>query len=115
MTEPAETSAPLPGPVTMGEFRARLAEMADRVLAGEEIVVLRGTQPVARFVPVESRRPKRLGVMREFLSDEERRALGEALDTPLSNDEQRVLESGGTDELGIWTGLPEDHETSRHR
>ena len=115
MTERTETPAPLSGPITMGEFRARLAEMTDRVLAGEEIVVLRGTQPVARFGPIEPRRPKRLGTLNDFLSEEERRALDEAIDTPLSDAEQRIIEGEGTDDLGFWIGLPEDRGADRDR
>ncbi len=107
MSEPAEAPAPLSGPVTIGEFRARLAEMTDRVLAGEEVVVLRGTTPVARFVPVEPRPRKRLGTLNELLSQDELRDLDRAIGTPLSDDEQRIMEGQGTDELGIWRGLPE--------
>ena len=113
MAEPAEIPAPLPGPVTIGEFRARLAEMTDRVLAGEEVVVLRGTQPVARFVPVEPRPRKRFGTLNELLSQDELRALDEAVDTPLSDEDQRIMEGEGTDGLGIWKGLPEKREDGR--
>lgn len=113
VSEPAEKPAPLPGPVTMGEFRARLAEMTDRVLAGEEIVVLRGTRAVARFVPIEPRRRKRLGTLQEFLSEDELRRLDEAIDAPLSDTERRLLRGEGSDELGIWVGLPDGGDAGR--
>ena len=100
--------APLAGPVTMGEFRARLAEMADRVLAGEEIVVLRGSEPVARFVPCEPPRRRRSGVLRELIGEATSRELRTVLDEPLSERDQRVLEGEGTDDAGVWIGLPED-------
>ena len=105
MAEPADAPPPLPGPVTIGEFRARLAEMTDRVLGGEEVVVLRGTQPVARFVPMEPRPPKRLGTLKEFASEEERRELREAMAAPLPEADRRTLAGEGTDDLGIWKGL----------
>lgn len=109
MPRRAETPVPpLPGPVTMGEFRARLAEMADRVLTGEEIVVLRGTQPIARFVPIEPPLRRRPGVLREMLSASELASLIRSMDEPLSDRDQRVLEGEATDEAGIWVGLPED-------
>ncbi|MGF1545111.1 MAG: type II toxin-antitoxin system Phd/YefM family antitoxin, partial [Parvularculaceae bacterium] len=63
----ARARKPLTGPVTMGEFRARLAEMADRVLDGEEIVVMRGRDPIARFAPIEPRPRRRAGVLKELL------------------------------------------------
>ena len=110
MAEPAQPPAPLPGPVTIGEFRARLAEMTDRVLAGEEVIVLRGSQPVARFVPVEPRPPKRLGTLREFLSEGERREVREAMERPLSNAERRIVAGEGTDDLGIWKGSVEKRD-----
>ena len=96
---------PLPGPVSMGEFRARLAEMADRVLAGEEIIVSRGKEPIARFVPCEPPRRRRPGALRELLGDEAARDLIAALGAPLEEADQRALEGEGTDETGLWTGL----------
>ena len=110
MTETAKPPPPLPGPVTIGEFRARLAEMTDRVLGGEEVVVLRGTQPVARFVPIEPRPPKRFGTLNDYLSEDERRALDEAVSAPLPEADHRAIAGEGTDDLGIWKGLPPARE-----
>ena len=107
-SRPVTANEPLPGPVTMGEFRARLAEMADRVLAGEEIVVLRGKEPIARFVPCRPPRRRRPGVLREILGDEAARELVAALDEPLGARDRRILEGEGTDESGLWVGLPEE-------
>lgn len=103
-----DVSRPLPGPVKLSEFRARLAEMADRVLNGEEITVLRGNDPIGKFVPAEKlHRPKRrLGTLNDLITPEEAAALDEAVMAPLSEDEQRILEGEGTDEVGIWRGLP---------
>ncbi len=42
--------------VTITELRHHIADWVDRAEAGEEIVILRGGQPVARIVPVENRR-----------------------------------------------------------
>ncbi len=97
----------------MGEFRARLAEMADRVLSGEEIIVTRGSTPVARFVPVEPLRRRRPNVLREMLSERELGAFIAAMEEPLSGPDQRILEGEGTDDTGLWTGLPEDLPESR--
>lgn len=92
----------------MGEFRARLAEMADRVLAGEEITVLRGTEPIGRFVPCEPPRRRRAGVLRVMLGEEATRERLAVLDEPLPERGQRIMEGEGTDDAGSWVGLPED-------
>ena len=105
-----EKRKPLQGPVTMGEFRARLAEMADRVLDGEEIVVMRGRDPVARFAPIAPRRRRRPGLLKELLSEKELDLLTQAMDAPLPERDQRILEGEGTDDFGIWTGLPDKRE-----
>ena len=99
---------PLSGPITMGQFRARLAEMADRVLSGEEITVLRGSEPIGRFVPCEQPPRRRPDVMREMLGEQATRELLAALSEPLSERDQRILEGEGTDEAGVWTGLPDE-------
>lgn len=108
MNDSVRQGEPLSQAVTMGEFRARLAEMADRVLAGEEITVLRGTVPIARFVPVDAPRRRRPGLLREILGEAATRELLKTFDEPLSERDQRIIEGEGTDESGLWTGLRED-------
>ena len=48
-------------PVSVSELRAHLAEMIGRAERGEEVVISRGLQPVAKLVPLGSRRRRRLG------------------------------------------------------
>jgi len=48
--------------VGVHEAKTRLSELLRRVAAGEEIVIMRGREPVARLVPANPRRPRRLGV-----------------------------------------------------
>jgi prevent-host-death family protein len=43
--------------VTVHEAKTNLSKLLARVEAGEEVVIARGKQPVARIVPIE--RPKR--------------------------------------------------------
>lgn len=45
--------------VTVGEAKAQLAKLLDRVSAGEEIVIERAGKPVAKLVPCEAP-PKRV-------------------------------------------------------
>ena len=98
---------PLSGPVAMSDFRRRLAEMLDRVEDGEEVVIARGNDPVAKLTQLDRPRGRRLGILRDVLSKEECDALVVAIEEPLPEEEQRILEGEGTDALGIWHGLPE--------
>lgn len=72
----------------------------------------RGSDDIDRLrnVSREARPPKRLGTLNEFLSEDERRALDEVIDAPLSDRDRRILAGEGTDELGIWKGLPEERD-----
>ena len=57
-------------PVTVSEFRARLAEMISRVERGEEVVIARGREPVAKLVGLRPKRRRRLGVLKELVGQE---------------------------------------------
>lgn len=52
--------------VTAKEARQRLSELLDRVVRGEEVVVLRRGKPVVRLVPARPAKPARLPDLREF-------------------------------------------------
>ena len=86
-------------PVTVSEFRAHLAEMIGRAERGEEVVISRGTQPVAKLVPLERRR--RLGGLRKLMSDRDLSALVAAIESPLTPRDQEALEGKETDLVGI--------------
>lgn len=88
-------------PVTISEFRSRLAEMVGRVERGEEVLIARGRVPVAKLVPLTGKRKRRLGVLRDMMSEEALAALTKALDEPLALDDQAALEGRLTDSLGI--------------
>lgn len=101
MADDAANSENHKTPVTIGEFRARLAEMVSRAERGEEVVIARGHRPVAKLVPLARRRPLRLGTLKERLSKEELAALTAAIEAPLSEADQAALEGALTDEFGI--------------
>lgn len=88
-------------PVTVSEFRARLAEMINRAERGEEVVIARGRAPVARLIGLQPKRRRRLGVLKEIVGQEAADALMEAFEEPLSPADQAALEGGLTDALGI--------------
>jgi prevent-host-death family protein len=45
---------------TIHEAQTNLSKLIARAEAGEEIVIARGQEPVAKLVPVAERKPKRL-------------------------------------------------------
>ena len=94
----AETTA---APVTISEFRARLAEMVGRAERGQEVVIARGRQPVAKLVPLRSKPRRRLGLLKQVMSPEDLAALTEAVEAPLSSADQAALAGKHTDALGI--------------
>ena len=96
---PGEIPQALARPVTVSEFRAHLAEMIGRAERGEEVVISRGTQPVAKLVPLGRRR--RLGGLRELMSDHDLAALVAVIESPLTPRDQEALEGNETDLVGI--------------
>ena len=98
---PGETLQAPPEFVSISEFRARLAEIVGRVEQGEEVVIARGRQPVAKLVPLRGKRRRRLGVLKELIGEQALAALTEAIEKPLSPHDQAALEGRGTDVLGI--------------
>ena len=96
---PGEMPSALARPVTVSEFRAHLAEMIGRAERGEEIVISRGTQPVAKLVPLGRRR--RLGGLRELMSDRDLAALVAAIEGALTPRDQDAQEGKETNLVGI--------------
>ncbi len=47
--------------VNVHEAKTQLSRLLERVLAGEEIVIMRSNKPIARLVPIEPRKRRKLG------------------------------------------------------
>jgi prevent-host-death family protein len=73
--------------VTVHEAKTHLSQLLAAVEAGEEVVILRGTQPVARLVPVDHDAPRR-----RFGALAGRVAVGDAFFEPLPPDELAAWE-----------------------
>jgi prevent-host-death family protein len=58
------TIGPMSEPVPLNEAKTKLSELIRRVEAGEEIVIRRGSKPVARLVPERERRIQPPGALR---------------------------------------------------
>ncbi|HEX6547504.1 MAG TPA: type II toxin-antitoxin system Phd/YefM family antitoxin [Candidatus Dormibacteraeota bacterium] len=54
--------------VGVHQAKTRLSELLRRVASGEEIVIMRGADPIAKLVPVASGRQRRLGIDRGKLT-----------------------------------------------
>ncbi len=52
--------------INIPEAKAKLSELLDRALAGEEIVIARAGKPLARLVPVEELNPRQPGLLRDW-------------------------------------------------
>jgi prevent-host-death family protein len=44
--------------------KPHLSRLIDRVNAGEEVIITRHRRPVARLVPAEAAKPRRLGLLK---------------------------------------------------
>jgi prevent-host-death family protein len=53
--------------VKIGEAKTRLSELIAKVEAGEEVIIARGNEPVARLAPLDER-ARRRAVMEEILA-----------------------------------------------
>lgn len=89
------------------EAKRELEEFVNRVQQGEEILLTKDGNPVARLIGPTDRRELRSKILRDLFTDNELEELSAAIETPLSEDDQRILEGDGTDEVGIWIGLQE--------
>ncbi len=96
-----KTSQYRSGLVTISEFRAHFAAVVGRVEQGEEVVIARGRQPVAKLVPLQKKCTRRLGVLREMMSERILGMLARTIEQPLSPLDQASLEGKNTDTLGI--------------
>ena len=55
--------------INVAEAKAKLSELLDRALAGEEIGIARAGKPLARLVPVEELKPRKKGAWRGWGAD----------------------------------------------
>ena len=52
--------------INVAEAKAKLSELLDRALGGEEIVIARAGKPIARLVPVQPRAARKPGAWRHW-------------------------------------------------
>ena len=109
-SSPAGQETDEPASYNIADARRQFSELVARAEAGEEIVISRGNHPVARLVPLARHAPREPGILKRYLTAEQLKEFERAMDTPLTGEEQRILEGEGTNEVGIWIGLPEHRQ-----
>lgn len=87
MRTPAANTGETASEVNVHEAKTHLSKLLRRVAAGEEVVIARAGEPVARLVPVETR-PRRI-----FGVDRGRFEVPEDFNAPLPEDVLRDFES----------------------
>ena len=84
-------------PINIAEAKAKLSELLDRALAGEEIVIARAGKPLARLAPVEARQPRKRGAWRGWAAD----VPTEVFLEPMAPEDLDAAEGKFSDEFGI--------------
>jgi prevent-host-death family protein len=79
----------MPETYNMHEAKTQLSRLAERAAQGEEIVIARGGRPLAKLVPIEEGKPRRLGLWKGKVR------ISEDFDAPLPPPLQRAFEGGG--------------------
>lgn len=69
--------------------KTQLSRLIDKVNAGEEVVITRHGRPVARLVPAEERKPRKLGLLKGKIW------MSEGFDAPLPDDLLDLFEGKG--------------------
>lgn len=83
--------------VNIAEAKAKLSELLDRALAGEEIIIARSGKPLARLVPVEELKPRQKGAWRGWGAD----IPAEVFLAPMDPEDLDAAEGKFGDEFGI--------------
>ncbi len=83
------------GQVNIAEAKARLSELLDRALAGEEIVIARAGKPLARLAPLERKPRRKPGAWRHLNIPDD------IFLEPMEPEDLDAAEGKFTDEFGI--------------
>jgi len=86
--------------INVAEAKAKLSELLDLALAGEEIVIARAGKPLARLVPVEAQQPRKKGAWRGWLIPDD------VFLEPMEPEDLDAAEGKFSDEFGISLPRP---------
>ena len=88
--------------INVAEAKAKLSELLDRAVAGEEIVIARAGKPLARLVPIEAKQPRQKGAWRGWAAD----VPTEVFLEPMEPEDLDAAEGKFSDEFGISLPQP---------
>jgi prevent-host-death family protein len=83
--------------VNIAEAKARLSELLDRALGGEEIVIARAGKPLARLMPLQRKRRRKPGAWKGWGAD----IPTEVFLAPMDPEDLDAAEGKFSDEFGI--------------
>lgn len=86
--------------VNIAEAKAKLSELLDRALGGEEIVIARAGKPLARLAPLQRKRPRKPGAWRHL------EIPADIFLEPMDAEDLDAAEGKFTDEFGISLPTP---------
>jgi prevent-host-death family protein len=83
--------------INVAEAKAKLSELLNRAIAGEDIVIARAGKPLARLVPVEGARMRKKGAWRGWAAD----IPTEVFLAPMDPEDLDAAEGKFSDDFGI--------------
>ena len=81
----------------IAEAKAKLSELLDRALGGEDIVIARAGEPMARLTPLKRKRPRKPGAWRGWGAN----IPTEVFLAPMDPEDLDAVEGKFTDDFGI--------------
>jgi prevent-host-death family protein len=86
----------------IAEAKAKLSELLDRALSGEDIVIARAGEPLARLAPVKQKKRRGRGILRGWAAD----VPTEVFLADMDPEDLDAAEGKLTDEFGISLPQP---------
>lgn len=88
----------------IAEAKAKLSELLDRAVGGEEIVIARAGEPMARLMPLKQKKRRGRGILRGWAAN----IPTEVFLADMDPEDLDAAEGKFTDEFGISLPHPED-------
>lgn len=90
--------------VNVAEAKAKLSELLDRALAGEEVVIARAGKALVKLVPTGAAEPRGKGAWRGWAAD----IPTEVFLAPMDDEDLDAAEGKFADEYGITRSRPNE-------
>ena len=88
----------------VAEAKAKLSELLDRAVAGEDIVIARAGKPLVRLTPTKRKRPRKPGAWKGWAAE----VPTEVFLAPMDDEDLDAAKGKFGDEFGI--SLPRPHD-----